>query len=65
MFYLPTKWEKMTDDNHLEKEGIRLWFLGKEGRALLQRKDYDTANLPSLSELEVNKAVTLATVRYW
>ena len=65
MFYLPTKWEKLTDDNHLEKEGIRLWFLGKEGRELLERKGYNTANLPSLSELEVNKAVTLATVRYW
>ena len=65
MFYLPTKWEKMTDDNKLEKEGIRSWFLGSEGRALLERKGYNTANLPSFSELEVNKAVTLKTVRYW
>ncbi len=65
MFYLPTKWEKMTEDNKLEKEGIRSWFLGSEGRSLLERKGYNTANLPSLSELEVNKAVTLKTVRYW
>ncbi len=66
MFYLPTKWEKLTDKNSLEKsEMYRTWFLGKEGRELLQRKGYDVANLPLMSEAEVNKAMTLMAVRYW
>ncbi|HBS02973.1 MAG TPA: hypothetical protein DEA63_03830 [Firmicutes bacterium] len=65
MFYLPTKWEKLTDENPLEKTGLRYWFLGEEGRALLTRKGYKLDGLPSLSELEVNKALVLKTVRYW
>ncbi|HBX24958.1 MAG TPA: hypothetical protein DEF61_01530, partial [Firmicutes bacterium] len=56
MFYLPTKWSRLNEENKLEKEGIRSWFLGKEGRALLTRKGYDVSSLPSLSEAEVNKA---------
>lgn len=65
MFYLPTKWERLNEDNKLEKEGIRSWFLGKEGRALLTRKGYDVSSLPSLSEAEVNKAVVLSAVSNW
>lgn len=65
MFYLPTKWEPLTEENHLEKNGIRTWFLGKEGRALLVRKGYDVSNLPTLEENAVNKAIVLTTVRYW
>ena len=65
MFYLPTKWQKLTDENVLEKAGLRTWFLGQEGLALLKRKGFDTSSLPSLSELEVNKEVVLKTVRYW
>ena len=65
MFYLPTKWEKMTDENRLEKQGIRSWFLGKEGHALLKRKGLDDSKLPSLSDPEVNKSLALMTVRYW
>ena len=65
MFYLPTKWKKLTDDNGLEKGGIRWWFLGQEGRDLLSKKGFNTAELPSFSELEVNKAVALKMVRYW
>lgn len=65
MFYLPTKWQKLTDENVLEKAGLRSWFLGAEGRSLLKRKGYDIASLPSLNELEVNKEVVLKTVRYW
>ena len=65
MFYLPTKWERLNEDNKLEKEGIRSWFLGKEGRALLTRKGYDVSSLPSLSDAEVNKAVVLSAVGNW
>ena len=65
MFYLPTKWAPLTDENKLEKEGIRTWFHGKEGRGLLKRKGFDIENLPSLEEYAVNKAITLMAVRYW
>ncbi len=65
MFYLPTKWSRLNEENKLEKEGIRSWFLGKEGRALLTRKGYDVSSLPSLSEAEVNKAVVLSAVSNW
>lgn len=65
MFYLPTKWEPLNDENHLEKEGLRYWFLGKEARANLERKGHDVSALPELSDLEVNKAMALAVVRYW
>ena len=65
MFYLPTKWEKLTDENKLEKKGLRTWFLGQEGHDLLRRKGYETKGLPFLSENEVNKAMVLVTVRFW
>lgn len=65
MFYLPTKWEKLTEANPLEKKGLRTWFLGSEGRALLKRKGFDISNLPSMGELEVNKALVTTVVRYW
>ncbi|MCF0112517.1 MAG: hypothetical protein HUJ60_00895 [Bacilli bacterium] len=65
MFYLPTKWERLTDANVFEKEGLRFWFLGKEAHALLKRKEYDDSALPTLSDAEVNKAMTLMAVRYW
>ena len=65
MFYLPTKWEALTDKNRLEPTSIRSWFLGKEGRALLAKKGYDVSSLPTLSEPEVNKATVLVTVKHW
>ena len=65
MFYLPTKWEPLNETNGLEKEGLRHWFLGEEGRAELARKGFDISNLPSMSELEVNKAMVLTATRYW
>ena len=66
MFYLPTKWEPFNEqENALEKEGIRHWFLGEEGHAELRRKGFDDSSLPKLSEQEVNKAVALTVVRYW
>ena len=49
----------------LEKEGIRTWFLGKEGHALLKRKGYDEASLPMLSEEQVNKEIVLEAVKNW
>lgn len=65
MFYLPTKWEPLNENNPLEKEGIRTWFLGKEGRSLLARKGFDVSNLPNLEDNVVNKSIVLASVRYW
>ena len=65
MFYLPTKWEPLNEQNGMEKEGIRTWFLGKEGRSLLERKGYDVSGLPRLEENAVNKAIALTAVRYW
>ena len=65
MFYLPTKRERMNESNKLEKEGIRTWFLGKEGHALLKRKGYDEASLPMLSEEQVNKEIVLEAVKNW
>lgn len=66
MFYLPTKWSPLTEKNLFEKsEAYRTWFLGKEGRALLKKKGYSIDQLPSLSEGEVNKALTLMAVRFW
>ncbi|MDY5441555.1 MAG: hypothetical protein SPG64_05015 [Candidatus Enteromonas sp.] len=65
MFYLPTKHEPLTDENAFEKKGLRTWFLGAEGLALLERKGYDTSSLPKLSDAEVNKLMVLMAVRYW
>lgn len=65
MFYLPTKYYRMTDDNRFEKTGLSTWFLGKEGRALLKKKGFEIDNLPSLRDEEVNKQMTLMAVRYW
>ena len=65
MFYLPTKWEPLTEENHLEKEGIRTWFLGKEGIGLLKRKGYDVSLLRQMEDNEVNKAIVLTAVQYW
>ena len=66
MFYLPTKWEPLKDENLFEKSvAYRTWFLGKEGRSLLEKKGFDVSSLPSLSEAEVNKTLTLMAVRYW
>ena len=65
MFYLPTKWERLTEENGLDKAGIRSWFLGKEGRALLQRKGFDISGLPAIEDNAVNKAIVLAAVQYW
>lgn len=65
MFYLPTKWEKLTEENSLDKAGIRTWFLGKEGRALLKKKGFDISSLPTIEENAVNKAIVLAAVQYW
>ncbi|MGM9813491.1 MAG: hypothetical protein ACI32C_01065 [Candidatus Enteromonas sp.] len=65
MFYLPTKYYPLTDENRFEKKGLRTWFLGKEGRALLERKGFDIKDLPTLSEAEVNKTMVLMATRYW
>ncbi len=65
MFYLPTKWEPMTQDNGLEKGGIRTWYLGKEGRGLLIRKGFDISKLPSIEENAVNKSIVLHSIQHW
>ncbi len=65
MFYLPTKWEPLTAENGLEKAGIRTWYLGKEGRALLARKGFDISNLPTIEENAVNKSIVLHSVQHW
>ena len=65
MFYLPTKWAPLTDENRLEKAGIRTWYLGKEGRDLLVRKGYDISALPTMEENAVNKSIALTALRYW
>ena len=65
MFYLPTKYEPLNDKNKFELEGLRTWFLGKEGHESLRRKGFDDSALPLLSDAEVNKAMTLVAVRYW
>ncbi len=65
MFYLPTKWEPMTQENRFEKGGLRTWFLGKEGIAVLKRKGFDVSGITPLSDAEVNKAMVLAVTKYW
>ena len=66
MFYLPTKWSPMKEDNRFEtSKDYRTWFLGKDGRGLLYKKGYDVSKLPSLSETEVNKASVLMVTLYW
>ena len=65
MFYLPTKYYPMTEENRFERTGLSTWFLGKEGRALLKKKGFEIDNLPSLRDEEVNKQMTLMAVRYW
>ena len=65
MFYLPTKWERLTETNGLDKSGIRTWFLGKEGHHLLRRKGFDTNGLPMMEDNEVNKAIVLTAIQYW
>ncbi len=65
MFYLPTKWAPLTEENGLEKDGIRYWYLGKEGRGLLARKGFDISALPTFEDNAINKSIVLASVRYW
>ena len=65
MFYLPTKWERLTEANALDKNGIRTWFHGKEGISLLKRKGFDVSGLRQMEDNEVNKAMVLAAVQYW
>ena len=65
MFYLPTKWEPLTENNGLEKGGIRTWFLGKEGRGLLVRKGYDVSALPTIEDALVNKSIVLHSIQHW
>ena len=65
MFYLPTKWEPLNENNGLEKGGLRSWFLGKEALDELKRKGYDVSKLNQLSEQEVNMLMALVVVRYW
>ena len=65
MFYLPTKWEPLTEENGLEKGGIRTWYLGKEGRALLERKGFDISGLPTVEENAVNKSIVLHSIQHW
>lgn len=66
MFYLPTKCFPMDEKNRFEKsEEYRTWFLGKEGRALLKRKGFNIDSLPTIPELEVNKALVLNAVHFW
>ena len=65
MFYLPTKWEPLTEENGLEKGGIRTWYLGKEGRGLLVRKGFDISNLPTVEENAVNKSIVLHSIQHW
>ena len=65
MFYLPTQWEPLTEDNGLEKGGIRTWFYGKEGIGLLKRKGFDVGDVKPLEDNAVNKSNVLLSVRYW
>lgn len=66
MFYLPTKWTPLTEENKFEKtDAYRTWFLGKEGRSLLSKKGFDVTPLPSYNDAEINKAMTLMAIRYW
>ncbi|MCR5348379.1 MAG: hypothetical protein K6E59_02070 [Bacilli bacterium] len=65
MFYLPTKWEPLTEENRLEKQGIRTWFHGREGIDLLRRKGFDVSGLSLIQENAVNKSIVLTSVRFW
>ena len=65
MFYLPTKWERLNDSNGLDKAGIRTWFHGKEGLALLKRKGFDISSFRQMEDNEVNKQIVLTAVNYW
>ena len=65
MFYLPTKWAPLTDENKFERIGLLTWFWGKEGVELLTRKGYDVSGHPHLSDAEAKKQATLYAVRYW
>ena len=65
MFYLPIKVTDLTEDNGLEKVGLKLWFRGKEALAILKKKGYDVSNITPLSDAEVNKASVLTVVKYW
>ncbi len=65
MFYLPTKWSPLTEENRFEKEGIFTWFLGKEGIGLLKRKGFDVSGLEPMDELLLNKTIVLMATKYW
>ena len=65
MFYLPTKWSRLTEENKFEKEGLFTWFWGKDGVSLLKRKGFNVEGKTVLSDAEVNKAAAMMAIRYW
>ena len=65
MFYLPIKVTDLTEENGLEKEGLKYWFRGKEALAILKKKGFDISGITPLSDAEVNKACILTVVKYW
>ncbi len=64
MFYLPLKWSPLEDNTAFEKEGIRSWFRGPEGIAILKKKGYDVDGIVPMDEASINKAIALLAVKY-
>lgn len=62
MFYLPTKWEPMTEKNRLE-DNLMTWFLGPEGIGLLKKKGFDVSKLPHMGQAEANKTAVLTAIK--
>jgi len=65
MFYLPLKQAPLTEENRLEKEGLRYWFRGEECLTLLRKKGFDVSLLKPLPSNQVNKDMVLMSVAYW
>ena len=65
MFYLPTKWAPLDETNALEKGGLRNWFRGKEGFAIMRKKNLDVQGMQMLNDAEVNKELISKTLQFW
>lgn len=65
MFYLPIKVSDLTEDNKLEKTGLRYWFRGAECVSELKRKGLVGDDVTPLPEEVVNKNMVLMAVKYW
>lgn len=64
MFYLPTKWAPLNEENKLELAGLKYWFRGQDGISIMKKKNLDVSKIEVLSTGQVNKEIVLKTLQF-